>query len=95
MGHALGHRLRFDGLCSITLPEKIIMGWGSGSTLMSRIISDFQKQGIDPETRKRVYKILIPAFEAQDWDTQDDCWDEDPVFDQVLETLREEEVALD
>jgi len=61
------------------------MGWGSGSELMSRIIRDLNKRNAPPAVREMVYGVLIPAFEAQDWDTQDDCLDEDPVFDKVLE----------
>lgn len=66
------------------------MGWASGSSLMSEIISAIQPHMPDEGARKEVYKVLINAFEDQDWDTQDECEGEDPAYDAALEELHPE-----
>jgi hypothetical protein len=60
------------------------MGWASGSTLMAKVISAIQPKMPDAEARKSVYGILIDAFEDMDWDTQNECLDQDPAFDEAL-----------
>lgn len=55
------------------------MGWSSGSELFSNVIAAARHRMADKE-RKAFYLEIIPAFEAQDWDTQDECLDNDPMF---------------
>lgn len=56
------------------------MGWSSGSELFNKVIEAI-KPRIPDEERKAIYLDLIPAFEDQDWDTQDECFDSDPMFE--------------
>ena len=60
------------------------MGWASGSDLMSEIIAGCKKKKLDDKTRLTVYKICIDALEGEDWDTQDECIGEDPMYDNAL-----------
>jgi hypothetical protein len=60
------------------------MGWGSGSDLFDRLIKTAKKNVPDKEARARIYTDMIEAFEDADWDTQDECEGQDPVFDAVL-----------
>lgn len=66
------------------------MGWSSGSQIMSEVISAIQPHMPDENARKEVYKALIPAFEDQDWDTQEECEGEDPAYDAALLELHPE-----
>lgn len=63
------------------------MGWGSGSSLMSNVISKLLEKGVDEASRKLVYEVLIPAMQNQDWDTETECMGEDAVYDATLEKL--------
>jgi len=60
------------------------MGWASGSSLMSEVIRSMKAE-VDSKPRRRVYKILIPAFAGMDCDTLDECRGEDPVYDAELD----------
>ena len=57
------------------------MGWSSGSELFGKIIEAVQPAVPDEAAREALYLKLIPGFEDQDWDTQDECLDMDPAFD--------------
>jgi hypothetical protein len=63
------------------------MGWGSGSSLFSKII-DAAKEAI-PNKKKRVvfYESTISAFEDEDWDTENECLGSDVAFDEALKKL--------
>ena len=63
------------------------MGWGSGAELMDDIIAGLKKAGFSPVMRGRIYKVLIPAMQAHDWDTEMDCLDADPVYEATLRGL--------
>lgn len=39
------------------------MGWGSGSTLMEKIVKRIKNDVTDQKVRKIVYKILVEEFE--------------------------------
>jgi hypothetical protein len=66
--------------------KAIIMGWSSGSRLMSEIIK--AAQCIESkEVRKTFFVKCIDAFEDQDWDDQDACIGEDKAFDEALQEL--------
>lgn len=63
------------------------MGWASGSGLMSEIIREVKSTGVDFESRKEVYEVLIHCFEDHDCDTLQECVGEDIAFDAVWEML--------
>lgn len=63
------------------------MGWSSGTYLAGDIIAGLKDVGFDFETRSTVYRVLIPAMEQADWDTQSECEGSDPAFDAVLREL--------
>jgi hypothetical protein len=53
---------------------------------MSSVIGALKEFGTEEE-RKRVYLILIQAFQGQDWDTEMENYGEDPAFDVALREL--------
>ena len=63
------------------------MGWSSGSELFDEVILAIQPAVPDAVKRQAVYYKLITAFEAQDWDTQDECLGKDPAFDAALKEM--------
>jgi hypothetical protein len=64
------------------------MGWASGSYIMNDIIDGMKDQfPYMPSTREIVYRIVIPALENGDWDTQDESMGLDPSFDVVMKDL--------
>jgi len=64
------------------------MGWSSGSELFGGIIEALKPTIPDAAMRQTVYEKLIPLFEDQDWDTQDECLGTDPAFDKAYEKSR-------
>lgn len=63
------------------------MGWASGSGLFASVI-DAAKVAIPTEAdRKEFYKKVIAAFEEHDWDTLDECLDDDPVYEAAVKEL--------
>lgn len=63
------------------------MGWASGSRLFRTVIEAVKPAIVDSGTREALYMKLIEAFEADDWDTQDECLGEDPAYDKALKAL--------
>jgi hypothetical protein len=63
------------------------MGWGSGSELMTKVITGLQNEDLDRNTREKVYGVLIPAMQEHDWDTEDECLGLDDAFDFVWKEL--------
>ena len=63
------------------------MGWASGSRLFSSIIEVVKPAVADAATREALYTKLIEVFEAEDWDTQDECLGEDPAYDRAIRSL--------
>jgi hypothetical protein len=63
------------------------MGWSSGSELFGKVIEAIKPAVPDEEARVAIYTKLIPEFENQDWDTQDECLDMDPAYDRALTKL--------
>jgi hypothetical protein len=53
---------------------------------MSEIIGELAPE-LSEDVRRKVYRTLITTFEDMDWDTQDECLGEDPVFDAVIKEL--------
>ena len=67
------------------------MGWSSGSELMDKVIQGaLEAMPFDVEARKTLYRRVIPAFEDADWDTPDECMDQDPAFDEVFKEVSPE-----
>jgi hypothetical protein len=60
------------------------MGWASGSGLMSQVIVAIKNNVPNANARRAIYTKLIDVFEGEDWDTQQECEGEDPVFDEAL-----------
>lgn len=67
------------------------MGWGSGSTLMDKIIHALKPEVKSKPARKKIYKLLIEAFEDQDCDTLYECVGQDEIYDELWEELYPEE----
>lgn len=66
------------------------MGWAGGSELFEAIIRAAGPR-MGRVARKNFYKIVLKAFEDNDWDTQEECRGLDPVFDSLLPELEEDE----
>jgi hypothetical protein len=65
------------------------MGWSAGSEIFSSIIEAAKKAIPDESIRKEFYREIYPAFLDADWDTEDECFDDDPLFKLVFyEELR-------
>lgn len=60
------------------------MGWGSGSSLMCRVIDTVKCNVRTQAHREEIYFDLINAFEDYDCDTLMECTGEDKAFDKVL-----------
>ena len=63
------------------------MGWSGGSTVMNDIIDVVQKEIKDQGLKQRLFKGIIEALEGADWDTHDECLDQDIAFDAALAEL--------
>jgi len=63
------------------------MGWAKGSAIMDRIILAAMEHFPDPEARQAFYVEVIDAFEDADWDTQNECEEQDEAFDAALREL--------
>lgn len=70
------------------------MGWGSGSRLMGGIIDALNAEIDDMDTRRRIYKAIIPCFEDMDCDTLDECCD-DLIFLHAYAELNPDEFEWD
>ena len=66
------------------------MGWGSGSRLMNDVMVGLNQNGVADSVRGTVYRVLIPAMQARDWDTELDCMGTDDVYDATLRALHPE-----
>lgn len=60
------------------------MGWSSGTGVMDAIIKAVQPNVPDEAVRQAIYKPIIEALNDQDWDTPDECMDQDPAYDAAL-----------
>jgi len=60
------------------------MGWAAGSIVMDRVIAALQITVPDAGTRKAIYAALIVEFRDMDWDTENECTDQDTAFDDAL-----------
>lgn len=60
------------------------MGWSGGSELFREVIKAAVKAIPDNKARKSFYKDIIPAFEDNDWDTQNECLGRDSAYDDAM-----------
>ena len=63
------------------------MGWAGGSDIFHEVITSAKKFIKDKKARKKFYKNMIAAFESHDWDTQMECFGEDPVYDELMHEM--------
>ena len=61
------------------------------SSALEEIVDGLVDEGIDPDIRKRIYKIIITVFEGYDLDVIQDINANDKVFDEVVEELGEDD----
>ncbi len=65
------------------------MGWASGSGIMIGIIAA-AKNRMPDLVRLAFYQDVIRSFEGEDWDTQEECIGEDPMYDEALKRMHPE-----
>lgn len=70
------------------------MGWGSGSGLMSEIITSLKPSGLNDGAKIQVYEKLIEAFEGHDCDTLMECLGQDQSFDRAYRNLNPSDDGL-
>lgn len=59
------------------------MGWSTGSNIASPLIEVIKKNVRNKDKRREIYEVLLEVLEEQDWDTQDESFDIDSIFDEV------------
>ena len=59
------------------------MGWGGGSKIFSAIIKAAKKHIPFDIDRKNFYAEIYESFADNDWDTEDECFGDDPLFKEV------------
>ena len=57
---------------------------------MGSIVGALQTKVENEDTRKEVYRIIIPEFGNADCDTLDECLGSDPAYDAVMKELNPE-----
>lgn len=62
------------------------MGWARGSDIFNDLI-DAAKKYIPKENRREFYKKMINSFEDCDWDTQNECLGNDPIYDKLIKEM--------
>lgn len=67
------------------------MGWASGSSIAIPLITAIKNNVPDEVARKAIYKVLYDTLCEQDWDTVDEAWGIDPLFDELDPYFEEEE----
>jgi hypothetical protein len=73
------------------LYEEKLMGWNTGSEIMSGIIESLVNSVGDTDTREEIYVSLINLFEEYDCDVLFECKGEDVAFDRAYDQLYPEE----
>jgi hypothetical protein len=63
------------------------MGWASGSSLASALITSAKAHIESGHERKRFYMDMIEAFEEADCDTLGECCGEDDMFDEAMQEI--------
>ena len=59
------------------------MGWSGGYYVMNGLIRTLNFVGVGTLSGE-IYEKMLRVLEDQDWDTQEDCVGDDPVYDSVL-----------
>ena len=60
------------------------MGWSSGSELLCSIARGMRQKSISPQSRKKIYELLVDELANHDCDTLDECEGVDRMLDEVL-----------
>lgn len=71
------------------------MGWSTGSSLFSDVISILKDKIEDDVQREDLYYDLIEAFENYDCDTLDECKGEDKAFDRAYKQYVKDNFDID
>jgi hypothetical protein len=66
------------------------MGWARGADVARGIIEAAIRIGMCATMRRWLYLEIIPVLEDEDWDTQDECMDDDPEFAAAMKQLHPE-----
>jgi hypothetical protein len=61
------------------------MGWSGGSIIFSEIIKAAKKHIPDDTARRQFYSEIYETFCDGDWDTEDECFDDDPIFKEMYD----------
>jgi len=56
--------------------------------VVSDTFTSFKKHNVPDSLRLKLYIDLIESLYSLDWDTDDECVGQDPVFDDALEIVR-------
>lgn len=56
------------------------MGWSAGTQVFSEIIRAAKKAIPDDDARKKFYADVYQVFCDLDWDTEEECFGDDPIF---------------
>ena len=60
------------------------MGWARGSQLFEELICSLIEADVSDPQREIIYDKMYDAFRDMDWDTVQECFDIDVVFDNLV-----------
>lgn len=60
------------------------MGWGGGSAIAEEMIVAIQKENLEPDVKRNLYRALLDSLTDRDWDTVDEVMGIDEIFDEVV-----------
>lgn len=63
------------------------MGWASGTDIAEAVIKAVLEHVPEAETRKKIYRPIVEAMEEADWDTHNEVYTLDEVFDDLLREM--------
>lgn len=67
------------------------MGWSSGSMVFRDIANGVEEiEGLSYEQKLRLYMVIIESLEYNDWDTQDEVMNVNPIVDDAMRKLHPE-----
>ena len=64
------------------------MGWSEGSEIFGTIIESIKLHVSDEKIRQAIYEPIIESFFSKDWDTDNECIDEDKAFEKALKKIK-------
>lgn len=66
------------------------MGWARGADVANGSIKAINRTNLRPSEKRQFYLDIVPVLEDEDWDTQDECMEDDPVFEAAMKHLHPE-----